>query len=70
MSVSLPPNQVPTTEPKPKKDIIQPTCGIEKLRLLLRYNDKNGITIVPALLIKVINDNHQTSLDSPLNVFM
>ena len=40
-----------------------------KFKFLVKYNDKKGITIVPALLIKVINASHQTSFESPLKVF-
>ena len=43
---------------------------IEISKLLFKYNDKNGITIVPDLLINVINDSHQTSLESPLKVLI
>lgn len=68
--MSLPPIQDPATEPKPKMLNIQPTFDKLNPRSLLRYNDKNGMTIVPALLINVISASHQTSGESPLNVFM
>ncbi|ETN95223.1 hypothetical protein P278_19780 [Zhouia amylolytica AD3] len=37
---------------------------------MVRYSDKNGITIVPALFIKVINANHHTSFERPLKEAM
>ena len=46
---------MPTKEPKPKQDIIQPTLPIEISKSSVKYIDKKGITIVPARLIKVIN---------------
>ena len=69
MSVSLPPIKVPTSEPIPNEDIIQPTSESEKFKSSVRYNDKKGITIVPDLFIKVMSDNHHTSLDNPEKVF-
>ncbi|NCO64964.1 MAG: hypothetical protein GW849_13955, partial [Flavobacteriia bacterium] len=66
VSVSLPPIQVPTKEPMPKQVIIHPTCGKVKPRELTKYKDKKGITIAPALLIKVTNAKSQISLDRPL----
>lgn len=69
-SVNLPPIHVPITEPKPKALIIQLTCSKEKVRSSVRYNDKNGMTIVPDLLTNVISASHQTSVDRPLNVLM
>jgi len=70
LSVNLPPSQEPMTEPKPKAVIIHPTSLNEKFKLFVRYKDRNGITIVPALLIRVIKASHHTSVERPLKVFI
>lgn len=70
VSVNLPPSHDPTTEPKPKAVMIQPTSLNEKFKLFDKYNDKNGMTIVPALLMSVIKASHQTSVESPLKVLI
>ena len=46
--------------------MIHPTWDNEKSKYLVRYNDKKGITIAPALLIRVVNERNHTSFDKPL----
>jgi hypothetical protein len=46
--------------------MITPTFSKVKPLSCVRYRDKKGITMVPALLIRVTNANHHTSLDKPL----
>ena len=65
MSDNFPPNQEPNIEPKPKKTIMVPTCDKEKCKSSCKYLDKNGKTIVPALLINVTRVRIHTSREKP-----
>ena len=58
------------TDPSPKAVIIVPTFDKVNPKSSVKYKDKKGITMVPALLIKVIKDSHHTSFDSPSKVLM
>ena len=65
MSDNFPPSQEPNIEPKPKKTIMVPTCDKEKCKSSCKYLDKNGKTIVPALLINVTRVRIHTSREKP-----
>lgn len=62
-SVNSPPNQVPPTDPRPKAVSIHPTSDNVNESPSVKYNERKGITMLPARLISVIAANHQTSED-------
>ena len=66
MSVSFPPDQDPITDPIPKQAKMVPISFSEKPISFLRYNDKKGMTIAPALFTSEIREIYQISLESPL----
>ena len=70
MSVNFPPNHDPITEPIPKKAKIEPISVSESPMSFLRYNDKNGMTMVPALFTNDISARNQISFDNPWNEAM
>ena len=70
VSESFPPNQEPNIDPKPKKTIIVPTYDNEKCKSSCKYLDKNGKTIVPALLINVTSVSIQISREKPWKLEM
>ena len=70
MSVNFPPSQDPITEPIPKKAKIEPISVSVSPISFFKYNDKNGITIVPALFTSEMSERNHISFDNPLNESM